>query len=144
MNDVGDLYQKFGDEFPAEIERLRQQSMIPLYLRNATTFANLPQKEYSWLVNGLIPRDEVTMLTGDFGSLKSYIGLFIADAVASGGTFAGRPCQKCPVVILDRENSHQTLALRGSKVGGLQHRDNVYLFTLFTDIKAERTIQGHA
>jgi hypothetical protein len=134
--DVGELYQKFKDDFRVELERLCQKSLIPLLWREAMPFDKMPVKEYEWLIAGLIPKEEVTLLNGDFGSLKSYVCLFLADAISGGGKFAGRQCQQQSVLFLDRENSHQSLSSRRLKVGGLQYRNNVRILGLFTPHRA--------
>jgi hypothetical protein len=61
-------------------------------------------KPVQYLVPGMISRGSVTMWAGPPGAAKTYLALRLAVAVASGGEFLGRRCQKCPVLILDYEN----------------------------------------
>jgi RecA-family ATPase len=57
-----------------------------------------------WLVDNLIPRSAVTMLSGESGCGKSTFTLALADAVAKGEPFLGYDTTKTPVLILDKEN----------------------------------------
>jgi len=85
-----------------------------------------------WVLPGLIVKGETTMMTGDFGSFKSYMTYFIADAISGGGTFVGRIAQRYPVLVLDRENSQSTVSLRRYLVGDLRDKKNVRLLGRFT------------
>src|SRR5688572_9995381 len=76
------------------------------------------------------------MLTGDFGSFKSYMTYFIADAISEGGQFARRTAQKHPVLVLDRENSQSTISHRRYLVGNLRDKQNVRLLGRFTNPSA--------
>ncbi len=97
------------------------------------SFATLEHKEYTWIVPDLIPAEGITMITGDFGSFKSYLSYFLADAIATGTEFINRPCQQHPVLILDRENSHATVSKRNELVGNLRQAKNIKIAGLFTD-----------
>lgn len=131
--DIGELYEKFGDKFADEVSHLCNNSLIPVLWRRAVPFSILPEKKFEWIVPDLIPADGITLLTGNFGSFKSYMSLLLADAIAGGGTFLQRQCQQHPVLILDRENSHSTQYLRRNLVGDLKSRDNVRILADFTD-----------
>ena len=67
-----------------------------------------------WVVEGLIPTNAVTMLSGESGSGKSTLTLALADAISQGLPFLGKPTLKKPVLIMDRENGlpvyHERLA----------------------------------
>jgi hypothetical protein len=63
--------------------------------------------------------------------MKTYLTLLIADAVGRGGRFAERKCQSHPVLLLDRENSLQTLSARRSKLQGLFRANNVRIVGQF-------------
>ena len=131
--DIGELFTKFHDGFATEVERLCEESLVPLLWRKAPTMKCLPEKKMEWVVPQLIPADNATLLTGDFGTCKSYLSLFLADAIGGGGKFAARQCQQHPVLILDRENAHSTLYRRRTLVGDLKRRENVRVLGLFTD-----------
>ena len=88
------------------------------------------------MVPDLLAAENIVLLTGDFGTGKSYISYFLADAISTGGEFVERQCQQHPVLILDRENPHSTVYLRRGKVGNLKERDNVRILSLFTEVPA--------
>ena len=134
--DVGEIYARDPQAFKATIERLRDESNIPVLWRQAATFKDLPRREYEWIVDELIPKDDIALLTGDFGSFKSYLSYFLADAISAGKPFINRKSQKHPILVLDRENSHATVYLRRSLVGELSQRDNVRILGLFTTPQA--------
>lgn len=88
----------------------------------------IAHKEQHWLVDGLIPEGDVTFFTGDFGSFKSYLSWFLADAVDRGEPFLDRATRQHPVLILDLENSHATISLRRDKIGRLREPDSKVRF----------------
>ena len=57
-----------------------------------------------WLVDGLIARGTITLWTGTDGTAKTFLAQKMAIAVATGGSFLGRRCQRWPVLYLDFEN----------------------------------------
>ena len=65
---------------------------VPLWDR-ATPFCDIEDTPMEWIVPGLIVKGETTMMTGDFGSFKSYMTYFIADAITEGGMFVRRTAQ---------------------------------------------------
>ncbi len=138
--DVGELFSQYGSAFAETIRQLCEESLIPPLWKKAVPFATLSEKKFEWIVPDLIPTDGITVITGDFGSFKTYVSYFLADAVASGGTFADRLCQQHPVLFLDRENSHSTVYLRRSLVGDLRNHDNVRILGLFTDPSAPEVV----
>jgi AAA domain/CHC2 zinc finger len=138
--DVGELFTNFGQTFAEKIRQLCNESLIPPLWGKAAPFATLPEKKFEWIVADLIPADGITVVTGDFGSFKTYVSYFLADAIAGGGKFVDRPCQKHTVLFLDRENSHSTVYLRRSLVGDLKTRDNVRILGLFTDPSAPEVV----
>lgn len=118
--DVGELYAKHGTNFAATLKELCENSQEPSLWKQAPSFASLQEKKFEWIVPDLVPADNVVILTGDFGSFKSYISYFLADAISGGGKFVGRTCRQHRVLILDRENAHQTVYLRKNKIGDLK------------------------
>ena len=99
-------------------------------------FANIPECKYEWVVQDLIPKGESIMVTGDFASFKSYLSYFLADAISQGIPFVSRNVSQHPVLVLDCENSHATVRLRGYLVGNLKSAQNVYIMGRFTPRKA--------
>lgn len=131
--DIGELHTKYGKEFPNLIKQLCEESQVPLLWKQAPSFANIREKQYEWIVPDLVPADNVVLITGDFGSFKSYLSYFLADAISGGEKFVQRQCRQHPVLILDRENGHSTVYLRKKLVGGLNTRQNVKILGLFTE-----------
>lgn len=107
------------------------QNPIPLWDR-ATPFCDIEDTPMEFIIPGLIVKGETTMMTGDFGSFKSYMSYFFADAISEGGMFVRCPAQKHPVLVLDRENSKATISLRRYLVGSLREKTNVRLLGRFT------------
>lgn len=86
-----------------------------------------------YLVQNFIPKGEITMLSGSFGSFKSYLSYFIADAIGRGVQLAGMTSRQHNVLLLDRENSKATVSLRRYAVGDLENATNVKILGRFTD-----------
>jgi hypothetical protein len=63
---------------------------------------SIPSIEY--LVDGMISRGTITLWTGTDGTAKTFLAQKMAIAVATGGEFLGRHCQRGPVLYLDYEN----------------------------------------
>jgi putative DNA primase/helicase len=119
-----------GTPLPATIS-MTATNPVPLWDR-ATAFCDIDDVPMEWIVPGLIVKCETTMMTGDFGSFKSYMTYLIADAISEGGMFVRRPVQRHPVLVLDRENSKSTISLRRYLVGNLREKNNVKLLGRFT------------
>jgi len=52
-----------------------------------------------WLIDGVIPKGSFTALYGPPGSFKSFIALDIAEAIATGRTWMGRPVKQTGAVL---------------------------------------------
>lgn len=57
-----------------------------------------------WLVDGMIPRASVNLISAESGTGKTWLTQAISGAVAHGKEFLGRPVQRAPVLYLDGEN----------------------------------------
>ena len=57
-----------------------------------------------WLIEDLLPRGMVTLITGDSGVGKSTMALTMAGAVAHGASFLCRKSRRCDSVYVDGEN----------------------------------------
>lgn len=60
--------------------------------------------QQNWTVEGFLPAEAVTMISGESGSGKSTITLLLADAIANGKPFLGHETTPSTVLIVDREN----------------------------------------
>ena len=57
-----------------------------------------------WLVDGMIPRASVNLISAESGTGKTWLAYAIAGAVAHGRSFVGRDVRQSPVVYFDGEN----------------------------------------
>ncbi len=65
-----------------------------------------------WVVRGLVPDKWATFFYGAGGSAKSYLAVYLALAVATGGKFLGIPASKMKVLYLDWEMDEETFRQR--------------------------------
>lgn len=66
----------------------------------------LPDQE--WLVHGVIPANAVGVIFGGSGSFKSFITLDLAERVAYGMPWLGRPTKQGPVIVIVAEGAPGT------------------------------------
>jgi hypothetical protein len=92
-------------------KRIRQLEDIPDILT-----MKIPPIEY--LVDGMIPRKSITLLTGSDNAAKTFLMQSMSVAVAVGGQFLGRICQRSPVLYLDYENPDFVVQERFRKIAG--------------------------
>jgi archaellum biogenesis ATPase FlaH len=57
-----------------------------------------------WLVDGMIPRRSVNLISAESGTGKTWLAYALAGAVAHGASFIGQKVQQTPVLYLDGEN----------------------------------------
>lgn len=93
---------------------------------DASTLAGTKAPERVWIVPDLIPRDTVTLFSGDGGTGKSLLSLQLAVAVASGTLWIGMEAKQGTAVFLsaedDRDELHRRLA-DIARAGGLEVAD---------------------
>jgi hypothetical protein len=65
-----------------------------------------------WLVPGLVPADNVTLIGGDGGLGKSTLVLQMAHCVRGGGFWLDRPCKEGSVVYVSAEENKRELHFR--------------------------------
>lgn len=85
---------------------------LPTYLEVANTEARV-----EWIIDGLIPKESVTLLHSVGGVGKSYLMYLIGFLVAEGETFFGLKTQKTTVHYVDFENPFAEITERVKKVG---------------------------
>lgn len=79
--------------------------------------------DVDYLIPGLVPADETTVVYGDGESAKSLFALRIASSVVLGQIlpWGDRPVRVCPVLYLDWETNQRTVAARLRRVAlGMQ------------------------
>ncbi len=79
---------------------------------SAASLNGRPVPPRAWLVEGLAPMKTVTLFSGDGGTGKSLLALQLAVAVASGGTWLGRPVRQGRVIVLSAEDDDDELHRR--------------------------------
>lgn len=105
----------------------------------------------SWLLQGMIPRNEIGVLAGNRETYKTFLMLRLALSLASGKSFLGiaEVPQKCRVLVIDEENGRDELIkrVRGIKkdMGITEDLPIAYLSfynaKLDTEIKQNRIIK---
>ncbi len=70
-----------------------------------------------WCIEGLLPKQSITLLHGRGGIGKTWLSLVLADAICRGNEFMGLSTQKMPVIFVDFENSLPVLVDRVRKIG---------------------------
>jgi RecA-family ATPase len=78
----------------------------------ASYFAGRAKTSDRWLVDGIIPRRKVTLLSGDGGTGKSLLALQLAAAVAVGGEWLGIAVKQGKALFLTAEDEDQDLCDR--------------------------------
>lgn len=97
-------------------------------------------EEKEWIIEKLIPTKAVCILTGKRGTLKTFITLSMAYAVASGTKFLGEfSTRKGGVLYLDKENGVGIMKNRTSMIKkGLETKEKYPIgFICFSQIKLD-------
>lgn len=87
-----------------------------LRLINAATFGQKAVKERTWLVDGLIPEHNVTLLGGDGGTGKSLLILQLAFSVATGSPWLGRTVPRGNVLFVSAEDEPDEIHRRLARI----------------------------
>jgi RecA-family ATPase len=69
----------------------------------------LSQKPVRYVVEGLLPADEVHVVVGDSGLGKTPWAYQLGLCVAEGKPFLGHQVRKCPVLYYDMENGYEEI-----------------------------------
>ena len=85
-----------------------------------------------WLVDGLIPSEAITLVTGASGIGKSMVALAMAGCVVWGASFLGRRCLQRPVLFLDRENPLSVVRDR-IDLFAIQHHPDLHYWGMWLD-----------
>lgn len=97
-------------------------------------------EEKEWIIDKLIPTKSVCILTGKRGTLKTFITLSMAYAVASGNKFLGQfSTRKGGVLYLDKENGIGIMKTRTAMIKkGLKTREKHNIgFICFSQVKLD-------
>jgi hypothetical protein len=88
------------------------------------------EEPVDWLVEGLIPKGCVVLLTAPPGSYKTFLGLTLGRCVGQGEPFLGRALEAANVTYVDRENPRSVL---GSRLKAVGPSPNLTLWPLWAD-----------
>jgi predicted ATP-dependent serine protease len=88
---------------------------------------SFPASTIEWIVEGLIPQGSITLVAGEPGSYKSWLGLSLLRAVSTGGRFLNRTCKASNVLYLDRENPITVIRERLAMLG-VESLDNARIW----------------
>ncbi|MBI2986465.1 MAG: AAA family ATPase [Deltaproteobacteria bacterium] len=92
----------------------------PSYLPLISSRDLLPkegEESVDWLVDNLIPKGCVVLLTAPPGSYKTFFALSLGRSVGQGEPFLGRALEAASVTYVDRENPRSVLSSRLKAVG---------------------------
>ena len=97
-------------------------------------------EEKEWIIDRLIPTKSVCILTGKRGTLKTFVTLSMAYAIASGNKFLGEfSTRKGGVIYLDKENGIGIMRTRTAMIKkGLETEEKYPIgFICFSQIKLD-------
>ena len=98
-----------------------------------------------WAVNGLVPRQGVSLIAGDSGVGKSWITAHLAQCVALGTPFLGQyPVEQCPVLVIDYESGEFLLKRRVRQLyAGMPPGTSTHAPLWFADVEMRLTEEAH-
>lgn len=105
-----------SEGLPESKEPLSAEAKPPW--RNSLDLLAEPQEEPTFLLDQIIPEESVVLVSGREGSMKTWLALMMARAVADGEDFLGRPCQAVNVLYLDAEMPSPVFFHRLQSIGG--------------------------
>jgi archaellum biogenesis ATPase FlaH len=104
---------------PELLEKKAPVTEDPLAIPNLPTLSEICSMDVSveYVIEGLIPRQSVTVIHGKGGVGKTWLALQMGYCIAEGLSFLGLETEKQPVYYIDFENSLATLHHRGIILG---------------------------
>ena len=84
-----EIAKEFAPDPPKQAEKPKPAKKIKI-----EHWDSIQDEPVEWLIEGVIPVGSFTALYGPPGSFKSFIALDIAEAIATGRTWMGRPVKK--------------------------------------------------
>ena len=89
-----DIAKEFAPDPPKEADKPKSTKTIKI-----ESWDTIQDEPVEWLIEGVIPKGSFTALYGPPGSFKSFIALDIAEAIATGRTWMGRPVKQTGAVL---------------------------------------------
>lgn len=122
-------YKEESEKIIQEVEnKIEKENRL-----NPTLIWELMSKEFGdieWVAEPLIPKEAITILSGDPASFKTWLILDLAKTIAEGGLWLGYfLVQKQNVLIIDEENSERLLHKRFKELN-LDPSLSIYLLSL--------------
>ena len=96
-----------------------KKSVTP-FISSIDLVADPNTEPIEWLVDGLIPRQTVTIIAGEPGCYKTWFAICLARSVSEGESFLGRRTSKCRVYYIDKENPKSLIISRLDLTGRAQ------------------------
>ena len=91
---VDDIAKEFAPDPPKEADKPKPTKTIKI-----ESWDEIQDEPVEWLIEGVIPKGSFTALYGPPGSFKSFIALDIAEAIATGRSWMGRPVKQTGAVL---------------------------------------------
>jgi hypothetical protein len=88
--------------------------------RSSVSFVKEERQEIEWLIHDVLPAGAVVLLSGREGSMKSWLALTMARAVAAGERWLGKPTKQGAVLYLDGEMCPAVLRDRLQGIGPVE------------------------
>jgi hypothetical protein len=93
----------------------RGERSLPLV--GSTELACVEDDVIDYIVDGLVPKESLILISGAPGSFKTWLALALARAIAEGNTFLNQAVEAGAVAYIDRENPKPVLASRLRAIG---------------------------
>ena len=91
---VEDIAKEFAPDPPKQADKPKPTKTIKI-----ESWDEIQDEPVEWLIEGVIPKGSFTALYGPPGSFKSFIALDIAEAIATGRSWMGRPVKQTGAVL---------------------------------------------
>jgi archaellum biogenesis ATPase FlaH len=88
--------------------------------RSSVQFVAQEAEDIEWVITGVLPTGAVVLMSGREGSMKSFLALSMARAVASGEPWLGKPTKQGAVLYLDGEMPPGVLRDRLQGIGPVE------------------------
>jgi hypothetical protein len=89
-----DIAKEFAPDPPKQQDKPKPAKTIKI-----ESWDEIQDEPVEWLIEGVIPQGSFTALYGPPGSFKSFIALDIAEAIATGRSWMGRPVKQTGAVL---------------------------------------------
>jgi archaellum biogenesis ATPase FlaH len=102
-------YEKIPELFQKALERSDVGAATTAHWRDLPHPSEYPCKPVEWLIEGLIPENSISVLSGNEGVGKTIFLLSMARSLTEGMDFVGRPTYLTPVIYLGTDVSKAIL-----------------------------------